>query len=83
MKFIEPEKSEWAFEIFLAPKKDRSLRFFIDYGRLNAITILDSHLILIMNYFIDSHGNAEILSKLDANSGHWKIEIDARDLEKT
>ena len=80
---IEPAITEWATPIVLAPKKDGSLRFFIDYRRLNELTVRDSYPIPRMDECIDSLGEARIFSTLDANSGYWQIELADEDREKT
>jgi hypothetical protein len=41
-KVIEPATCEWASPIALVPKPDGSLRFCVDYGKLNSITISDT-----------------------------------------
>lgn len=41
--FIELATTEWASPVAFSPKTDRSLRFFIDYCRLNAFTVRDSY----------------------------------------
>ena len=66
-----------------APKKDGTLRFCVDYRRLNAITVRDSHPILRMDECIDSLGDARIVSTLNANSGYWQIQIEPKDQYKT
>jgi hypothetical protein len=80
-KFIEPTTCEWASPIILVPKPDGSLRFCIDYRRLNAITVPDTYALPRMDECIDSLGDAVVFTTLDCNSGYWQIPVhpDARD----
>lgn len=67
---VEPPDSEWASPVVLIPKLDGTLRFSVDYRRLNALTIIDSYSILRMHEGIDSLVNVEVLYTLDANCGY-------------
>ena len=40
---VRPSNSPWCNAVVLFRKKDRSFRFCIDFQRLNALTIKDSH----------------------------------------
>ena len=80
---IEPAISEWASPIVLVPKPDVSLRFCVDYRRLNAITVPDTYPLPRMDECIDSLGDAAIFTTLDCNSGYWQIPVDPPDRDKT
>jgi Reverse transcriptase (RNA-dependent DNA polymerase) len=80
---IEPSTSEWASPVVLVPKPDGSMRFCIDYRRLNAITVRDSYPLPRMDECIDSLGDARVFSTLDCNSGYWQIPVNPGDREKT
>lgn len=82
-KVIEAAQSEWASPVVLVPKKDGSLRFCVDYRRLNAVTIRDSYPIPRMDECIDSLGDATVFTTLDCNSGYWQIEVAEEDRDKT
>lgn len=76
MNMKKPAQSKWASPIILVLKKDGSLRFCVDYCRLNQMKVRDS-------YPISTLGNAEVFETLDANSGYWKRGIDNRERDKT
>ena len=80
---IRPSKSEWASPVVLAPKNDGTLRFCVDYRKLNEVTKKDSYPIPRMDDCIDTLGKAKVFSSLDANSGYWQIAVDEQDIEKT
>ena len=42
-RVIRPSNSPWCNAVVLVRKKDGSLRFSIDFRRLNALTVKDSH----------------------------------------
>ena len=58
---IEPAQSEWSSPIVLAPKHDGTLRFCVDYRRLNNATIPDTYPLPLMDDCIDSLGEAAVL----------------------
>ena len=80
---IQPSQSAWAAPVLLVPKPDGSMRFCIDYRKLNAVTVRDSYPLPGMDECIDSLGEAAIFSTLDCNSGYWQIPLSKRDREKT
>jgi transposase InsO family protein len=80
---IEQAHSEWASPVVLVPKPDGSMRFCVDYRRLNALTMKDSYPLPRMDECIDSLGDATIFSTLDCNSGYWQIPVHPEDRDKT
>lgn len=55
---IEPAVSEWAAPALFAPKNDGRLCFCIDYHKLNALTIKDTHPLPRIDEGIDLLGEA-------------------------
>jgi hypothetical protein len=80
---IEPTISEWASPIVPVPNSDGSLRFWVDYRRLNEITIPDTDPLPNMDECIDSLEDAAVFTKLDCNSGYWQIPVHPKDRDKT
>ena len=80
---IEPAQSALASPVVLVPKSDGSLRFCVDYRRLNAMTIRDSYPLPRMDECIDSLGEASVFSTIDCNSGYWQIPVEEEDRDKT
>ena len=80
---IEPASSEWASPVVLVPKKDGSLRFCIDYRRLNMKTVADAYPLPRMDDCLDFLGGSAIFTTLDCNSGYWRIPVAPEDRDKT
>ena len=72
---IEPATTEWASPVVLVPKTDGTLRFCVDYRKLNALTVKDSYPLPRIDECLDTLGDAAIFSTLDCNSGYWKIPV--------
>ena len=73
---IEPSDSPWASPVVLVRKKDGSLRYCIDYRRLNSVTIKDSYPLPRIDESLDSLSNTKYFSTLDLASGYWQIGLD-------
>ena len=68
---VKPSNSPWASPIVLVPKKDGSLRFCVDFRRLNAITRKDVYPLPRVEDILDTLGEAKYFTSLDLASGYW------------
>ena len=73
---IEPSDSPWASPVVLVRKKDGSLRYCIDYRKLNDVTIKDSYPLPRIDESLDSLSHTKYFSTLDLASGYWQIGLD-------
>lgn len=80
---IQPSTSPWASPVVLVAKKDGTLRFCVDYRRLNKITKKDVYPLPRIDDSLDRLRHARYFSSIDLRSGYWQIEVDERDREKT
>ncbi|UYV70960.1 hypothetical protein LAZ67_8001258 [Cordylochernes scorpioides] len=82
-KIIRPSSSPWASPVILVRKKDGSLRFYVDYRRLNKITKKDAYPLPRIDDALDTLSGSRYFSTMDMRSGYWQIEVDDKDREKT
>jgi hypothetical protein len=64
-------------------KKDQSLRFCIDFRRLNNRTIRNAHPLPRIEETLDALKGALWFSSLDLCCGYWQVEVDEVDKPKT
>ncbi|CAG2205474.1 Transposon Ty3-G Gag-Pol polyprotein,Transposon Ty3-I Gag-Pol polyprotein [Mytilus edulis] len=82
---IEPSISPWSSPIVLVPKKNdpTSVRFCIDYRRLNNLTKKDCFPLPRIEDCLDALRGAKFYSTIDLQSGYWQVQMDPADKEKT
>jgi len=80
---ISPSTSPWAAPVVLAPKKDGTIRFCVDYRALNEITKKDVYTLPRIDEVLDALGKSRYRTTLDLASGYWQTPIHEDDKEKT
>ena len=70
---IRLSNSPWCNAVVLVRKKDGSLRFCIDFRRLNSLTKKDSHPLPRICETLDSLIGAAYFSTFDLTSGFWQV----------
>ena len=67
----------------LVRKKDGSLRFFIDFRRLNAWTKKDAYPLPRMQETMESMVGTRYFSCMDLKSGFWQVQMDEESRQYT
>eukprot|EP00731_Ephydatia_muelleri_P018416 Em0011g456a len=80
---IQPSSSPWASPIILVPKKDGSLRFCIDYRKLNSVTRKDAYPLPRVDDTLEALSGSKWFSTLDLLCGYWQVEVEEKDRHKT
>ena len=80
---IEDSESPWCSPPVLVRKKDGSVRFCIDYRRLNDVTVPDKYPLPRIDDVLDALSQGHFFSVIDLKSGYWQIPMHGSDAEKT
>ena len=72
---IQPSDSPWASPVVLVRKKDGSVRFCIDYRKLNNITSKDAYPLPNIEDAVNTLCGAQYFCTLDLASGYWQVEL--------
>ena len=80
---IRPSTSPWASSVVMVKKKDRSMRFCVDFRKMNDATIKDAHPLPRIDGTLESLHGSQYFTTLDFKSGYWQVPIKEEDKEKT
>ena len=80
---ILPSKSPWCNAIVLVRKKDGTLRFCIDFRKLNSRTKKDSFPLPRMQETMESMVGARFFSSMDLKSGFWQVRMSEKSWQYT
>lgn len=80
---IQPSKSDWCFTPVLVRKKDKSIRWCLDFRPLNKITVKDVYPLPLIEECMDTLSGVKYMSTLDMAGAYWQINIAPEDRHKT
>ncbi len=63
--------SPWCSPIVLVRKKDGTIRFCVDYRKLNDTTHKDAYLLLRIDGILEALRGAKYFCSIDLASGYW------------
>ena len=81
--FIEPSQSPFAAPVLFVKKANGSLRFCIDYRKLNQLTRKDRYPIPLLDETLARLGRAKVFTKLDIRQAFHRIRMDPDSEELT
>ena len=75
---IEPSISPYSSPIVLVPKKDGSVRFCIDFRKLNKVMEFDAEPMPNMEEIINRMSGHKYFKKMDLSKGYWQVGLTER-----
>ena len=83
LKVVRGSNSPWSSPIVLVTKKDGTVRFCVDYRKLNEVTKKDAYPLPRIDDILDALRGAKYFCTLDLASGYWQVGLLEKDKEKT
>ena len=80
---IVPSTSPWSSPVCMVTKKDDTIRFCVDYRKLNGLTKKNCYPLPRIDETLDSLGGNQWFCTLDLQSGYWQVGMKEEDMEKT
>jgi len=79
---IEPAASPWSSNVVMVRKQDGSMRFCVDYRKVNELIKKDKFPLPKIDTCLDTLNGCQYYSSCDLRWGYWQTEIDERDRDK-
>uniref|UniRef100_A0A1X7UKX1 Integrase catalytic domain-containing protein n=1 Tax=Amphimedon queenslandica TaxID=400682 RepID=A0A1X7UKX1_AMPQE len=76
---ISRSHSPWSSPIILVQKKDVSLRFCVDYRRINEVTRKDAYPLPRIDETLHTLSRSSLFTTLDLLNGYWQVEVAEQD----
>jgi len=83
MGAIRESRSPWSSNCVIVRKKNGTIRFCIDFRKLNERTKKDSYALPRIEDTLHLLSGSKYFSKLDLKAGYWQVELEEEDKEKT
>ena len=80
---VEESHSDWCSPVVLVGKPDGSVRFCVDYRRVNAVSKIDAYPMPRIDELVDRLGMFTYYTTLDCTKGYWQIPLSPAAREKT
>jgi len=80
---IEPSCSPWTSNLVVVAKKDGSLRFYVDYRKLNSVMRRDAYPLPRIDECLDALSGSRYFSAFDLRSSYHQVPMDMKDADKT
>ncbi|KYO38430.1 hypothetical protein Y1Q_0015673 [Alligator mississippiensis] len=75
--------SPWASPVVLVWKQDGTIRFCVDYSKLNTITSSNAYPVPRMDSLLDTVGRAKFISTLNLSKRFWQMALDLDTIAKS
>lgn len=80
---VQRSTSPWASPVVLVTKKDGSVRFCVDFRKLNEATVKDTYPLPRIDDTLDALHGARYFTTLDLAAGYWQIRMEDESRAKT
>lgn len=79
----EDSTSPWTNPVVMVKKKDSTYRFYVNFRKLNSVTITDAHPLSRVADNLDALSGSQFYSTMYMSSEYWQVELNPADRPKT